>query len=397
MTLRLQGLLLVLTSILSIYINSVNCLLDNANTATKNKLADGKVFIRKEHLRRRDLQHRELHYIPLEDIDTCDRDKCKSPNCKNTLTYAQEMNSTSFYLYSHEFFGNTTYNWVQITNWPNGSQTAHINWGATFVTEIKDEEEQISPYPCEDGYHGKFMYVDTFGSNSGMQHDPNSKGHYYTCCREDDEPPQCSMEVCQDSIGKNCIDTGIMGDNPLCPSESQYQYARAITFGKSYHGESGPKAFTCCDKYDGSMEYTKYIRDIFAVILSFIALVCSLSLLAGMFLSSKCREQAWHWYIIGLAIPDLLYNLFIMIGVWFGITGRKFALGLREAMYVFNFHANIWLNVLIMIRIFQLLLSSKQCRRINPMKPRQAIIEILALYVLASILAVTFGSTYFHG
>ena len=85
-----------------------------------------------------------------------------------------------------------------------------------------------------------------------------------------------------------------------------------------------------------------------------------------------------------------------MIGVWFGITGRKFALGLREAMYVFNFHSNICLNVLIAIRIFQLLVASKQCRRINPIKPRQAIIEIVVLYALASILAVTFGGRFFH-
>lgn len=215
---------------------------------------------------------------------------------------------------------------------------------------------------------------------------------YYACCPKDEEPPTCSDSFCASPRNKDCLEEDF-SELIICKGDEGYPYPRRTNFNVKVDDISDYRLrhFTCCNKDDGSGKYRFYTNDSFRILISALAFICALALCVGILRNQNTREKAQNIYLIGLMIPDLLVDLSQLLETICGLSGIPYPRVLEMPVFEFYFHANIWLNLVIAYRIFEILKATKQCRRIVAPTVKSVLKEIGIVYTITILWGIVRG------
>lgn len=239
-------------------------------------------------------------------------------------------------------------------------------------------------YPCPAGYKGRFVEEESVS-------DSTSVGKY-TCCVEGYESlpvdvlQTCSVDACTSPDGKGGYDCSADGFiHPLvCNQDSIYKYARKETSGNIY------APYICCTEPVGQSNRVMLVAaSIWSAFCAITFIACSILILA-ILSSKKARAQGYNLYLVFLAIPDALFNIFSFGRNVVNISGNQLSSpmgGTVHALEWFHTAANLWLNAFIIYQIHTMLQKTQKFVRTPPPTTRQVLLQVGAIYFFAALWA----------
>jgi hypothetical protein len=238
---------------------------------------------------------------------------------------------------------------------------------------------------CADGYEARSTTInDENNLESGYQN--------FTCCPSgySDMPldilQTCSTEACKSPDGKGGYDCSADGFiHPLvCEKNSEYEFARKSQEGNIY------SPYICCTQaVDQSNKVMIVAAAIWSALCGITFVACSI-LIAGILRSKKARGQGYNLYLVFLAIPDALFNLFSLGRNIVNLSGDQLSTGMGSTVHALEwFHtaANMWLNAFIAYQIHSMLLRAQKFMRTSPPTVKQVLWQVAGFYFFALLWA----------
>ncbi|GFH61285.1 hypothetical protein CTEN210_17761 [Chaetoceros tenuissimus] len=255
-------------------------------------------------------------------------------------------------------------------------------WANLTNTSLDELIGNSFPSWCAEGYEGHPIEDPITGSYVNQTVE-GTIFIYYACCPNNEEPPTCSDSFCASPRNKDCLEEDF-SELIICEGDEGYPYPRRTNFNVKFDDLSDYRLrhFTCCNKDDGSGKYRFYDNDSFRILISALAVICALALCVGILRNQNTRGKAQNIYLVGLMIPDLLVDLSQLLETICGLSGIPYPRVLEMPVFEFYFHANIWLNLIIAYRMFEILKATKQCRRIIAPKVKSVMKEIGIIYTI---------------
>jgi hypothetical protein len=251
---------------------------------------------------------------------------------------------------------------------------------------VNSTEERLS-YPCADGYEGRLV---TEGGDDNTT--DGSVIEKYTCCVEGYEKisvsdlQTCSVDACTSPDGKGGYDCSADGFiHPLvCDQDTIYKYARKETSGNIY------APYICCtEPVDQSNRVMLVAASIWSAFCAITFIACFI-LIVAILSSKKARAQGYNLYLVFLAIPDALFNLFSFGRNIVNISGNQLSNpmgGTVHALEWFHTAANFWLNAFIIFQIHTMLQKARKFVRTPPPTTKQVLIQVGSIYFFAALWA----------
>lgn len=211
---------------------------------------------------------------------------------------------------------------------------------------------------------------------------------WITCCPPEFEGAltrQCSDHACSSPDwegGGNCWADGFQ--EPMSCSSTKYRYPRWTGLMSLIYLQ-----YVCCTSpahNDNIMEELLVARVIWIVLSSITLSVC-LIFICSIVSDKRTRIQGYNLYLVFLAIPDALANLFILVRNSLTISGAPVSptvhIFLASVEY-FYAAANMWLNGLIVGQIHHVLRKSNKFVKIPPPSVSHVCKQSAGIYVFAS-------------
>jgi len=210
---------------------------------------------------------------------------------------------------------------------------------------------------------------------------------WITCCPPDFDgtiSQQCSDRACSSPDwegGGNCWADGFQ--EPMSCSSTKYRYPRWTGLMSLIYLQ-----YVCCTSpshNDKVMEELLVARVIWIVLSSITFLVCFIFILA--ILSDRItRTQGYNLYLVFLAIPDAVVNLFTVIRNSLTITGAPVSPTVHiflASIEYFYAAANMWLNGLIVGQIHLVLRKSNRFIKVSPPSVTTVCKQAAGIYAFA--------------
>ena len=258
------------------------------------------------------------------------------------------------------------------------------------VTTVVSKEATAAPttmHPCASPYEGRV--ADAQGAEDTAKRDYQQ----YTCCMPGYESmpvevlESCSTDACASPDGKGGHDCSADGFiHPLvCDQSYIYKYARKDVAGNIY------SPYICCTTKSEkqSSESMVVAASIWTALSGITFIVCSI-LIMGILRSPKVRAQGYNLYLVFLAIPDALFNLFSFCRNIVNISGGQLSNevgGTVHALEWFHTAANFWLNALIVYQVHTMLIKAQKFVRTPPPTIRQVLCQVGFIYFFAALWA----------
>ncbi|KAG7355175.1 hypothetical protein IV203_004531 [Nitzschia inconspicua] len=258
------------------------------------------------------------------------------------------------------------------------------------AAELTDKagETETTIRPCAEGFDARVVAEET-GEGQNSVTDSFVK---YTCCVEGYENipvdilQTCSVDACASPDGKGGYDCSADGFiHPLvCDQDTVYKFARKETTGNIY------APYICCTEPVGQSNSAMLVAaSIWSALCGITFIACSI-LIVAILSSKKARAQGYNLYLVFLAVPDALFNIFSFGRNIVNITGNQLSSpmgGTVHALEWFHTAANMWLNALIIYQIHCMLLKARKFVRTPPPSVKQVLLQVGAVYFFAALWA----------
>lgn len=254
------------------------------------------------------------------------------------------------------------------------------------------QNKEKGVFACADGHEGRID--DSFAEESIVITTPDMQGELqkYTCCLPGYDEitvetlQTCSVEACTSPDGKGGTDCSADGFiHPMvCDQESEYRHPQKESGGTIY------SPYVCCSsRSDYSNTAQLVASSIWSAIAGLAFLACSV-LIVGILSSKQAREKGYNLYLVFLALPDALFNVFSLVRSIVNIQGLQISTGLGvtcHALEWFHTAANMWLNAWIVYQVHSMLLRSRSCVHTPPPTPKQVLLQVSGIYFFAGLWA----------
>ena len=259
---------------------------------------------------------------------------------------------------------------------------------------LQGESSSVA-FPCADDWVGRIdeRIDDNRTTTAGTNGTSYQK---YTCC-----PPgydglslavlaDCSTDACASPDGKGGSDCSADGFiHPMvCGSSSTsslYPYPRKEPDATIY------SPYVCCTIQPPHADNQKLLvaASIWTVLSGLTFLACTV-LMAAILRSPRARAQGYNLYLVFLALPDALFNLFSLARNIVHLSGHHLSSelgGTVHALEWFHTAANMWLNAVIVYQVHALLLRSQHFVRTPPPSVRYVCAQAAGVYAFAAVWA----------
>ncbi|KAG7339581.1 hypothetical protein IV203_025079 [Nitzschia inconspicua] len=256
------------------------------------------------------------------------------------------------------------------------------------ASDIANETGETPVHPCAEGYEARV--VD--GEMGGSQNNITDSFVKYTCCVEGyenipvDVLQTCSVDACASPDGKGGYDCSADGFiHPLvCDQDTAYKFARKETTDNIY------APYICCTEPVGQSNSAMLVAASLWSALCVITFIACSILIVAILSSKKARSQGYNLYLVFLAVPDALFNIFSFGRNIVNITGNQLSSPMGSTVHALEwFHtaANMWLNALIIYQIHCMLLKARKFVRTPPPSVKQVLLQVGAVYFFAALWA----------
>jgi hypothetical protein len=270
-------------------------------------------------------------------------------------------------------------------------QSAPGIFGDEYDCWAVEGADSWKPYACADGYEAQDL------SNVTTIYDPPSGTtfRYFTCC-----PPghtsspileECTDKVCASRAAnpkeKDCWADGV--NEPMTCDGDDYKFPRKTGGRVKYHSK-WYSHYLCCKTSDGTppLQKSHVIFEGLLAALGGLGLCCALILIFGIVCSPRARATTFNLYLVFLAIPDAAFNLLALVRGLYNTSGTPVAWGAIHFIGYFYSATNIWLNTVVVCKVYILLRNSRVRRHTRPPSSRSVYIETAVIYFLSSIWAI---------